>query len=100
MLKRVTSIISCFLLLFSVSFTVLAEPFPEGLCINEVMASGKLTAVDGKTVDWIELYNSGKETIDLSGYGVSDKELFPYRTSLSGQLPPGAYMVLTPDKGF
>ena len=100
MLKRVTSIISCFLLLFSVSFTVLAEPFPEGLCINEVMASGKLTAVDGKTVDWIELYNSGKETIDLSGYGISDKELFPYRTTLSGQLPPGAYMVLTPDKGL
>jgi hypothetical protein len=43
--------------------------------INEFMASNK-TAVqdqDGEYDDWIELYNNSSETIDLSGYFLSDK---------------------------
>ncbi len=42
--------------------------------INEFMASNKEAVADqdGDFDDWIELYNKGTETIDLSGFGLSD----------------------------
>ncbi|MEO8086428.1 MAG: CotH kinase family protein, partial [Bacteroidota bacterium] len=42
--------------------------------INEVMSSNFSGIADesGKYEDWIELYNSGAATVDLSGYGLSD----------------------------
>ena len=66
--------------------------------INEVMASNGTTISDedGDFEDWIELYNSGQETADLSGWGLSDdysapfKWVFPEGVSLE----PGAFLLV------
>lgn len=49
------------------------ENFP--VVINELMASNSTTIADpqGEYDDWIELFNKGNETIDLSGLYLSDK---------------------------
>ena len=46
------------------------------LVINEVMSSNSRTILDedGDSSDWIELWNRGSDGIDLSGYGLSDRE--------------------------
>ena len=57
--------------------------------INEVMASNGFYE-NGEAYDWIELYNDGKETADLSGWYLSDskknplKWSFPQGTKLKG----------------
>ena len=42
--------------------------------INEIMASNSTTVADpqGDFEDWIELYNTSNQTVDLSGYYLSD----------------------------
>jgi hypothetical protein len=49
--------------------------------INEFMASNGTTKADedGSFEDWIELYNTGDEEIDLSGWGLSDNEANPFK---------------------
>ena len=44
------------------------------LVINEIMASNDQTQADqyGEYDDWIELYNNGTQSINLSGYHLSD----------------------------
>ena len=55
------------------------------LVLNEVSADNPTEA------DWVELYNSGSEGIDLSGFGLSDdpayptKWRFPYGTGMAGR---------------
>lgn len=45
-----------------------------GVYITEVMASNDdvVTTEGADFTDWIEIYNSSAETVDLSGYGLSD----------------------------
>ena len=47
---------------------------PQGLQISEVMSANEsfLRGPYATTCDWVELYNGSKETIDLSGYSLSD----------------------------
>ncbi|MGN1020481.1 MAG: lamin tail domain-containing protein, partial [Aristaeellaceae bacterium] len=74
---------------------------PTGVYISEVMASNDTTVLyDGADcVDWIEIYNSSQQTVDLSGYGLSDnlgrarKWQFPAGTTIS----PGEYKVILCD---
>jgi hypothetical protein len=49
--------------------------------INEVMASNAsaLSDEDGDFEDWIELYNAGSTSINLSGYGLSDDYADPFK---------------------
>lgn len=44
------------------------------LYINELQASNSKTLVDenGSYTDWVELYNAGNQTVDITGYFVSD----------------------------
>ncbi len=59
----------------------------DGLVINEVMASNHTTLEDpdepGEFPDWIELYNSTAETIDLSGMYLSDSRQEPAKWRIS-----------------
>ncbi len=52
------------------------DPIPDysALVINELMSSNQTVYEDefGEFEDWIELYNSGSESIDLSGLYLSD----------------------------
>ncbi len=72
-----------------------------GVYITEVMASNDSFAPygDGVFVDWIELHNTTTETVDLSGYGLSDnlgrarKWQFPAGTVIQ----PGEYRIVLCD---
>ena len=49
--------------------------YAQELRINEVVSSNSAYLdEDGDSPDWIELYNSGSEDIDLEGYFISDKQ--------------------------
>ncbi len=69
-----------------------------GVYITEVMASNDSTQTTAGAdyVDWIEIYNSSDETVDLSGYGLSDnlgrarKWQFPEGTIIY----PGEYKII------
>ncbi len=50
------------------------------LTINEVCAKNTMNAApDGNFYDWAEIYNSSGSSVDISGYGFSDKEAEPFR---------------------
>ena len=67
------------------------------ILINEFLASNAtgIVDVDGDYSDWIELYNAGSTTINLSGWGLTDninkpkKWVFP-----SVQIRPNEYLVV------
>ena len=69
-----------------------------GVYISEVMTSNDdvETTVGADYTDWIEIYNSSSETVDLSGYGLSDnlgrarKWQFPAGTVIL----PGEYRII------
>ena len=70
--------------------------------INEVMASNTNTAADeaGQYEDWIELHNLTNQTVDLTGFALSDnpanlrKWLFPAGTSI----PANGYLIVWADE--
>ena len=49
----------------------------QDIVINEIMALNQTIIYDedGDTPDWIELFNTGSEQIDLSGFSLSDDSL-------------------------
>jgi len=81
-----------FLVMFFLAFTNLA--FAQ-IHINEFSASNLNSFIDnyGKTEDWIELYNTSDNDIDISGYHLSDKDSKPMKWAI----PSGA---IIPAKGF
>lgn len=67
------------------------------LLITEVMAANKTTMTDNNGIysDYIEIYNSGAEAVNLLGYGLSDD----VQNVLDWKFPditiqPGAYMIV------
>lgn len=80
----------------------LKDQQPKGLRISEVMTSNYsyLRGPYGAACDWIELYNAGSETIDLSAYTITDNAKYPAKFTLPQRtLAPGEYcvMILTQD---
>lgn len=71
---------------------------PTGVIISEVMASNDTTAlgVTTATVDYIELYNSSANTVDLSFYGLSDSLKRPRRWQFpqGTTIAPGEYKII------
>jgi hypothetical protein len=74
---------------------------PDGLVINEFMADNGATIAgpDGSNPDWIELYNGGNESVDLSGMYLTDnlnnptKWQFPEGTTVGA----GGFLVVWAD---
>ena len=72
--------------------------FDSPIKINEVMSSNLITLADedGDYSDWVELTNTGNESMDIGGYALSDSEstprewLFPENTTLN----PGEFVVV------
>jgi len=68
-----------------ISRAVLAD-----ILINEIMADNGDYDKDGNAYDWIELFNSGKDQVDLSGWGLTESKTdlyaftFPQGTVLKG----------------
>lgn len=69
-----------------------------GIYINEFMASNASTILDenGVASDWIELYNSTAEAVDLSGWGISDDAARPRKYTLPDgvTIPAGGYLLI------
>lgn len=72
----------------------------SALCVNEFMA-GNATALPGNGLypDWIELHNSGTDSVDLSGWTLSDNAdepgLFAFDDGTT--LAAGAFLLLFAD---
>jgi len=81
--------IACFLLLWFMSIA------HADIIINEVMASNGYYE-NGHAWDWVEIYNSGKDTVDLSGWGFTDskKDLYKFTFPDGAKLKGGAYLTI------
>ena len=60
-------------LAFGSSLSATVESLPDGIILNELMASNQGSVKNGDTnPDWIELYNPTNRQIDLTGAGLGD----------------------------
>ncbi len=69
----------------------------QDLIISELMAvnNGTIEDEDGNTPDWIELFNAGNSTQNLSGYYLSDDPLVPEKWRFpSVSIAPGGFLVV------
>jgi len=67
------------------------------IVINEVQSSNRSTLADedGDYEDWVELYNAGSDTVNLNGYGLTDREGDFFRWVLPDTtIPPGGFMLI------
>ncbi|MFT3822724.1 MAG: CotH kinase family protein [Chitinophagaceae bacterium] len=65
--------------------------------VNEIMASNSSTLADetGSYEDWIELFNPGNTSVDLTGYSITDDPSKPTKFKLTnGVVPAGGYLVI------
>lgn len=97
--------IKAFILSALIIFASLSFSFVRGqIVINEILASNTITNIDpdfGEYGDWIELYNNGRNTVDIGGYFLSDntagsskyKWAIPNGTLIS----PGAFLLIWAD---
>ena len=92
MLKKYIALLMCIACLWGCAS---AEQSSQDIVINEIMASNGMYENE-QSYDWIELYNRGKKTIDLSGWKLSDgkknleKFVFPKGTKLKA----GSYLTI------
>ena len=71
-----------------------------GVTINEVCAKNTKQTISGGLYDWIELYNGSSSAVDISGWGLSDKDTKPYRYTFpeGTSIAPGGRLVIACDK--
>lgn len=88
MKKRI--LIVCLLL-----FALAAGSACADVIISEVMASNGYYE-NGHTWDWVELYNNGDETVDLSGWGFTDskKDMYKFTFPEGAKLKAGKYLTI------
>jgi len=91
-----------FRLYILVSFLVLHTCVFSQVVINEFMASNSKSHWDIEEQgysDWIELYNAGVDSVDLSGFGLTDnlKRLRKWRIPTNTIVGPGQFLVLWAD---
>ena len=74
---------------------------PPMLVINEVLARNLNTVEDenGKTPDWIEIYNPGPVDVDMGGMYLTDDPAFPNQSEIPAGVvvPAGGYLLLWAD---
>lgn len=72
---------------------------PTGLCISELMSSNHSCPIGEDTCDWVELYNAGSESAELSEYTLGKKKDGSDAAPLpAGTLAPGEYTVIPCDR--
>lgn len=82
-------------LLFLLCFFLFSLQACAELQFSEIMAdTGEF--LSGEQYDWIEIYNSGPEDTDLSGFGLSDAAGDPWRFQFpeGAILPAGSYVLI------
>ncbi|QTA85655.1 CotH kinase family protein [Desulfonema magnum] len=71
------------------------------LCINEFMASNSSVLADlqGEYEDWIEIYNSGEESVSLNGMYLSDDSDDPDKWQFPDiTINPGEFLIIWADE--
>ena len=69
----------------------------QNLLLNEIMSSNATTLADEDNdyPDWIELYNSGSQSINLYNYGLTDDATKPFKWRFPAvSIQPGEYLVV------
>src|SRR5438105_1988995 len=92
------------LLLLPLLACILPASVQGQVVLNEIMANNMTTLSNkaGLFGDWVELYNAGSASFDISGYSLTDtptniiKFRFPVGTPLVG---PHAYVIVWCDSG-
>ena len=91
----------CLLIIFLTSFLLLIEKYfssPFDDFINEISSNNKNKIKDsyGNYSDWIELYNSGKNEVNLSGFGLSNEFFIPFKWKFPNNtiISPGKYLII------
>ena len=86
----------------AILLSFLVNPINAQLSINEWMPDNIQAIQDdaGEFDDWIELYNSTNDPIDLEGYYLSDDNTNPLKVQISGSLiiPANGFILLWADK--
>jgi hypothetical protein len=83
------------------------EPSDSPVRINEVLPSNSNDCADevGERNDWVELYNTGNEAVDLAGYSLTDDTASPRKAVIPDGVTIEAKRALlfwadnTPDQG-
>lgn len=71
-----------------------SDPVSTAVVINEILSDSDTTS------DWLELYNSGSEAIELSGYGLADAlDDEPSALPADTIIPAGGYLIVWADDG-
>lgn len=77
------------------------NPSVGDLVINEFLASNDFSVADqdGEYDDWIELYNNGTSTIDLSSYYLSDdaSDLMKWEFPAGSEIEGNSYLIIWAD---
>ena len=83
------------LLLLACFFLAMLGAAHADVIINEVMASNGFYE-SGHAWDWVELYNDGDSTVDLSGWGFTDskKDLYKFTFPDGAKLKSGEYVTI------
>lgn len=73
-----------------------AQQGSSPIIINEVVASNKLSLIFNDTApDWVELYNTSGNRINLNGYGLSNSAKSPYKFTFPNiSIEPNGYLVV------
>ena len=92
-MKRIAGAAMLLAVLF-LALSAFSSAFAD-VIINEVMASNGFYE-NGEAYDWIELYNDGKQTEDLSGWYLSDSKKNPLKWSFpqGTKLKAGKYLTV------
>jgi hypothetical protein len=76
---------------------LLMAPARAQVVINELVAANDSSRLDenGDSSDWFEIYNTGSETVDLEGWGLSDNLRQPFKWVLHNlTIPPRGFQVI------
>ena len=82
---------------------LLMLPAQADVIIHEICASNGCIyyTQDGESPDWVELHNTGDETVDLTGWALADNLSGKNLHALDGvELPPQGYAVITLGEKF
>ena len=83
---------------------LLRPPHCRGIVISEVAYKGSPNACDGE--DWVELYNSGPDPVDITNYtlhddkGPDDEDAKLFGSADSSTVAAGGYLLLCRDVDF
>ena len=84
-----------FIALLSILFSHSA--ISQGIVINEILTSNTTINQDedGSYQDWVELFNTSAASVNLTGYGLTDDALLPYKWTFPNvALAPGQYLLV------